>query len=75
MEIIKAIIGGIAAMNAVGGLMDAYSGWNQYIDGKKNEVAQQQDRGRDAMLYGALKVAGSAAVGTAIIVAIDAIKF
>lgn len=75
MEEVKKLVTILGAIAVVVGLFWGFSGFMDYLQGRKNRDKNKQDEGLEAIIYGAAVSGVSAAIATAISTAITNIKF
>lgn len=66
------ILGGVAS---VVGLFWAFTGFMDYLQGRKNRDKNKQDEGLEAIIYGGVLAAGAASIAAAIVAALGGISF
>lgn len=75
MEMVTKIIGILGIVGSIRGAFVAYSGYEDYFLGKKNENSQQQDKGQAGMLFGAVMMIVSGGIATYIVTQLGGISF
>ena len=75
MEIITKIITGLGTVGTITGLIWIWNGAVDFVQGRKNNDKQRRDDGSDSMTNGAFLAVSSAAIASAIVVALSQLKF
>ncbi|MBF0780600.1 MULTISPECIES: hypothetical protein [unclassified Granulicatella] len=75
MELVAKLVTVLGTVAVVIGLFWAFSGFIDYLQGRKNKDKNKQDDGLESIIYGGVLAAVSASISAAIIAALNSITF
>lgn len=75
MDVVIKVVGVVGGVITVGGLISVLLGWNEFRQGISNEDSRSSDKGSQKMVMGGATALITGGITTAIIVALNAIKF